>query len=942
MEKVQFRVLYRDFLRRLFEVELLSAHAGGDASALLGQFAALLISLSVPFIFPALGFDEKLPAPLFFIASLSAQHFLIATTMLMVGLFAVLSWNSAFPEKRDILVLAPLPVRSRTIFLAKAAAVGSALAMAVLALHVLAGFIWPFAFNTRMPAQAVPALTSERALAPVGAAQLRVVLDQDLKPILQNGGLAPGTGGGLAIGVYKRGVRRVMAYGTASANSIFEIGSLSKTFTGLLLARMVEEKKVKFDEPVRLLLPENTVEKPMGDEIRLIDLATHHSGLPGMPNNLPAGNTAHQFIDYHVPDLYAYLYSRGVERQNDVSFLYSNLGFSVLGQALANRAGLSYPELLRREITGPLGLTDTVIKLSPEQEKRLIQGHNEKHEAVQRWDLDAFAGAGGIRSTAGDMLTYLVANLHPQRTTLTSALAESHKLRAEVAPRQRIALAWFYNLDDGSYAHEGATGGYTSFALFNPHADYAVIVLLNNGPSLSSAVDLIGEHISQRLTGEPAISLANVLIPASGGFPGLLRSLAVYWITMFAAGGFTFCCVLGLQGMAAQLPRRYFLRVSSFLQLGVFCLLVCVYFLQPTLALPGSLIPAQGHGALAWSPSFWFLGLYQQLNGSPMLAPLARKAWAGLTIAACGTALAYALSYFRMLKKIVEEPDILPGAGRSRRLPRFGGAIESAIAEFAMRTLARSRQHRVILAFYLGVAFAITIFLLKSPEAQELSKGIVSDRWRGVSMPLLESTILIMIFTVVGLRVVFSLPMNLPANWIFRVTPVQAGSGCAAGYRRSLWMLAVAPVWLGSAVLLLSLWPWQAAVGHLLVLGLLGSALVEFCLQGNQKIPFACSWLPGKSKVHVILIAAIGVLPSTLKAAQLERVALQKPTQIAMICMGLGAIAAAARWRTRRLAHSETTWLRFEQAPAWEMTALNLPKDGGLRVEPEARDLLHR
>src|SRR5437588_5827449 len=169
---------------------------------------------------------------------------------------------------------------------------------------------------------------------------------------------------------------------------------------------------------------------------------------------------------------------------------------------------------------------------------------------------------------------------------------------------------------------------------------------------------------------------------------------------MFAAGPFIFCGVLVLQGLAAQLlPRRLFLRVSSFLQLAVFCLLVSVYFLQRNVATPFAIVAAQGDGLLAWSPSYWFLGLFQTLNGSPALAPLASRAWIALAISGSATALAYALSYFRTLRKIAEEPDITPSIRGASWLPRFGNALETAIVQFSIRTLLRSRQHRLILAF---------------------------------------------------------------------------------------------------------------------------------------------------------------------------------------------------------------------------------------------------
>src|SRR6266852_8854119 len=144
MTNLQFRVLYREFLFRMVDLELISPE--GDISKLLGQFAALLLFLSFWLSIAALGVDRRMPPQAFLIATWGMEHFLIATTMLVVGLFAVLSWDSTFPDRRDVLVLAPLPVLARTLFLAKVAAVATALSVTVAALHVFAGLIWPFAF----------------------------------------------------------------------------------------------------------------------------------------------------------------------------------------------------------------------------------------------------------------------------------------------------------------------------------------------------------------------------------------------------------------------------------------------------------------------------------------------------------------------------------------------------------------------------------------------------------------------------------------------------------------------------------------------------------------------------------------------------------------------------------------------------------------------------
>ncbi len=355
-------------------------------------------------------------------------------------------------------------------------------------------------------------LAIEAKMPPVKVADLQSVLDRDLEParvaLFHQGMLSEGTGAGITIGVVQNGVSRVFTFGTAKTDSIFEIGSITKTFTGLLLARMVENGTVKFDEPVRELLPPGTVAKPAGPEITLLDLATQHSGLPRMPGNFHPADPQNPYADYKAADLYSFIASQGVGKPTAPQFLYSNLGFGLLGQALANRAKKSYPALLNDEITVPLKLTDTVVSLSKEQQARFIQGHDAEHRPAHAWDLDSFAGAGAIRSTAGDMLTYIEAQLHPDKyPALAAAIAQTHELRAPALPGMRIGLGWLYVEKDAYYWHNGGTGGFSSYAFFDPKNDCAGVVLFNTTVAGSFA-DRLGVHIRQRLLGETPVSLA--------------------------------------------------------------------------------------------------------------------------------------------------------------------------------------------------------------------------------------------------------------------------------------------------------------------------------------------------------------------------------------------------------------------------------------------------
>jgi hypothetical protein len=200
------------------------------------------------------------------------------------------------------------------------------------------------------------------------------------------------------------------------------------------------------------------------------------------------------------------------------------------------------------------------------------------------------------------MLTYLEANLHPERlpADFAAAIRNSHVVRANVASGMRIAFAWIKDESDGTYWHNGLISGYTSYAFFRPagrragdRASLTIFLKLCRFPNL------VGEHIRQRLAGAPAASLASITVPANDGFSREFAGSECTGSPWPPPATFIFCCVLGLQGVAAQvLPRRWFLRISSFLQLAVFGTMIAVYFTQPIIATPDSLSAAQGSGPL--------------------------------------------------------------------------------------------------------------------------------------------------------------------------------------------------------------------------------------------------------------------------------------------------------------------------------------------------------
>ena len=352
---------------------------------------------------------------------------------------------------------------------------------------------------------------------PIKLSRLGSVLDRELAPQLADGLLSKATGGGVSIGVIDHEHRRVFSYGAAKPESIFEIASISKTFTALALAQLVEQKKVTLDEPVRELLPAGTVAKPAGPEITLSDLATHHSGLPRLAPNMDMNEDVDSFAKYDNGKLREYFAKNGIAAPVEPSFLYSNFGFSLLGYALASREGDTYDQLIRTEVTAPLNLNDTAVRLTPAQELRMMQGYNSAFDKFEHgaYDYDMFAGAGGIKSTAPDLLTYLAANLHPQRilavqsnpqtATLPPALKLEHQLRADVGPGVKIALGWMYDEKRHIYFHDGGALGYSSHLEFDPARDRAIVVLYNrldDTPGRGRFVDRIAQNVNALLNGE--------------------------------------------------------------------------------------------------------------------------------------------------------------------------------------------------------------------------------------------------------------------------------------------------------------------------------------------------------------------------------------------------------------------------------------------------------
>jgi CubicO group peptidase (beta-lactamase class C family) len=302
-------------------------------------------------------------------------------------------------------------------------------------------------------------------------------------------------GAGIAVGLIDAGgTRRILAVGVDSGG-VFEIGSITKVFTTSLLSDMVDRGQVRLDDPVSRYLPRTVKVPARGQrEITLLDLAAQVSGLPRMPSNFTPRDSTNPYADYSVPQMYTFLSGYELTRDPGAEYEYSNLGMGLLGHALALKARSSYEELVRRRILTPLGMRETAITLTPTMRARLAPGHSSEGRAVPNWDLPTLAGAGALRSTVNDMLTFLAANLDSSATPLSRTLWKTHAERhATNNPNSRVALGWHILVRPvGNIVwHNGGTGGYRTFAGFDPVRRLGVVVLSN----LNDGVDDIGFHV---------------------------------------------------------------------------------------------------------------------------------------------------------------------------------------------------------------------------------------------------------------------------------------------------------------------------------------------------------------------------------------------------------------------------------------------------------------
>jgi len=313
---------------------------------------------------------------------------------------------------------------------------------------------------------------------------------------------------GLSIGIYKNGKFSTYNYGETEKgnrklptdNTIYEIGSITKTFTATLLAYYVNEGKVQLTDPITKYLPDSIAANPSLQSVTLLNLSNHTSGLPSIPDNLDPKTVdpANPYKDYTKQMMFAYLESCKLNSKPGTQYVYSNLAVALLGIILENVNGQPYDQMVNEIITKPLAMNSTEAFLTPIQKQRFAAVYNQDGQQTPVWDWGAIAACGILKSSVNDMLLYAKANMANGSSKLSQAFALTHQITFD--KNIKLGLNWILITVNGTdyYFHNGGTGGSSSFLAFNAEKNIAVVVLSN----CAESTDALGAGLLKKLTAD--------------------------------------------------------------------------------------------------------------------------------------------------------------------------------------------------------------------------------------------------------------------------------------------------------------------------------------------------------------------------------------------------------------------------------------------------------
>lgn len=305
---------------------------------------------------------------------------------------------------------------------------------------------------------------------------------------------------GISVGTYENGKATFFTFGLAdiaskqpiTSKTLFEIGSITKTFTCTAFAHSIVKNEIRLDDLAQHYLSENVIlPQKNGKQITVLHLASAHSGLPRMPGNFSPADPLNPYIDYTEKELFQFLSNAELNNEPGAQYEYSNLGMGLLGYLIAKKRGISYSKLMKDVVTEPLDMKQTFIS-GERNDSLLATGYTDKSK-MKAWtwtDQSVLTGAGGLVSNVEDMLKYLVAQFNTAEPILKKTFELARQERAPAGNlTYQIGLGW--HLIDHRYVwHNGGTGGFRSFAGFDPENKRAIVILTNS----TNGADDLGFH----------------------------------------------------------------------------------------------------------------------------------------------------------------------------------------------------------------------------------------------------------------------------------------------------------------------------------------------------------------------------------------------------------------------------------------------------------------
>jgi D-alanyl-D-alanine-carboxypeptidase/D-alanyl-D-alanine-endopeptidase len=377
---------------------------------------------------------------------------------------------------------------------------------------------------------------------------------------------------GIAVAVFEDGKSKFISYGFSSlathepvtSKTLFEIGSVTKTFTCSTLSYFVQKKELVLNDPAQKHLPSSiSLPEKNGKPITLLHLATAHSGLPRMPGNFSPADQSNPYIDYTEKELTSYLNNCELKNEPGTTYEYSNLGMGLLGFILTQEKNKPYAELIKEVVLSPLGMNQTFIS-GEGNSKHLATGYRETNP-VKPWtwnNQSVLTGAGGLVSNAEDMLKFMVAQLNSEKTVLYTAFQEARKERSDAgSSTMQIGLGW--HIREHKYIwHNGGTAGFRSFVGFDPEKNRAIVILTNS----ATGADDLGFHWLDESSPLKEIKMPLALDAAViKKYEGIYKINPTFKITITSKGNSLFLqsTAIPIVSIYAEEPDKFFFKSSD-------------------------------------------------------------------------------------------------------------------------------------------------------------------------------------------------------------------------------------------------------------------------------------------------------------------------------------------------------------------------------------------